>query len=267
MIQMPGASDWTKPLDRVFSRFQDWGVPAPLLAGVAIVCVSTSLLLVVQGVINLLGWLDSTVHNWLAGRALARVSQLGVPLDGAPPILSIVVRRDEARGWLRGISAVAETPNVTRAKLAGLVSKWVVLAYLIGGVAIRKLVVENDRFSKGVRDAFDVLTGASLFIGAFLLFVVLLALPFLVIGVSALVRWHRYGFGEKLLDNLIKRTDITRTPNNVLPAADLIELELSEELRRGRGLRHSLIYQDSKVVKIIADWLEEKRVTTDAGEF
>jgi hypothetical protein len=136
ILQKYGVPDWTQPLDRAFSRLQEWGVPDPVLVILAAIGVFTPLLLGIEGVQHFLGWLDGAIHEWLAERALRRLSQLGAPLLDAPPILSVVFKRGEARGWLRSLSAIAQMPNSAKAKLGGLVSACVVWAYLIGGVAM-----------------------------------------------------------------------------------------------------------------------------------
>jgi hypothetical protein len=240
-----------KRLDRVVGpTMQDWPILLQMTLPAVLACFI--LLLLIECIMGLFGFLDTAIHNWLARIAQARTSQLGISLLDAPPILSIVLKGDEARRYLWGLSAIAEIPNVIKAILGVFISAWLFLACLLLGAVMRELFPESQHLG----DLFVFV----LFYGALFLFILLLLMPLIVVITSVLVRAHPLAFGEKILDNLVLRTEVTKTPSKVSPPADLVELEPSESLRVQGGLRHSLIYEDPQVVKVIADWLRGKHV-------
>lgn len=170
-------------------------------------------------------------------------------------ILNLQTRRDEAAGFLRLVDRVARipfqlwSPNVVLWATAGIT-----VLYVVGMVFV---TVRSEDWSQAWNEAMLGLLFA--YMAYVVLVVITLAVLTLVAQVVCTVwpkifRGHALGFGE---DGFIKNWLVNISASRRPSAAERSDDELLSVT--GRGLRHSLLYQDERAIECVAEWIGGKQ--------
>lgn len=180
----------------------------------------------------------------------AIVASLQGSFEGLP-VLNVRTRRDEAAGYLRLIEHIAGIPFQLWSPTALL---WIVGLFTTVYVAFMGYVAftsfrENHPWDEAVETLILVYF---LYLAATVVAVLAVTLIALVLCAlwPKIFRGHALGFGEDgfMKNWLVSISASTQPPNTERSHEELLNL-------KGRGLHHSLLYQDEHVLRSITDWL------------
>lgn len=212
----------------------------------------------------------------LAARQSRILATLAMPEVRRARVLVVLTLRDEALGYLRVVQAIAELPyRLWTPRLGfllvfgmyaavGLAVAWAVVDIILA-VSVPPLLSARatwDVVMLGIisRTAFTVmsvsLVGRALFeylsYGALALGAVVALSQLVLLLLPILFRQHALGFGERnAFENWLVDIRAERLPRNV---ASPRVVEVAVE---GRGLRHSMLYDDDAVVCDVVAWIGE----------
>jgi len=198
-----------------------------------------------------LHFLGRRLPQILQARQHAIVDLLTLPGVADVPLYTVRARRDEAATYLRNVDRIADIPfRLWHPKgIAWLVAAVTVL--LVGGYTFVALTPDETGFD----DLWARLSGLSFFLlvvplaGALILVLTALVLQGFMIVWSNILRGHQLGFGDRILQNWLVHVASTDRPPGSQVCRD------SEAMVSGKGLRHSLLYQDPQVAESVARWL------------
>ena len=188
------------------------------------------------------------VRDVLLARQGEILERLALPDSLATPILNVSVVRDEAAAWLKGVAWAA----------AAIHRRWnpraVALLLLLGGVLMTSGMVMawlDETFAWWMLPLM-ILVGL-LYVGAamgFVLLVFALLVQLLMMVWPKFFRGHPLGFGEQgLYENWLSNIITTRKLDG---AAHWTDLTFHA---KGRGLRHSRVYEDDAIIRDVVDWM------------
>jgi hypothetical protein len=170
------------------------------------------------------------------------------PLFADLPVACLTVAKDEARLWLRLLGLVV-----------GLLYRFWDVWYhaFVWYFPLSMLLIARWHITVGVRE-----TAQHTILPTFRIDVALallsLAMPLVAVlvhaasaGIAHVVSGPWWGFGQSLTDNIFAKVSVRTTPPTVA-AEEIAALRISPPLSR---LRHSFIYEDSRTVSWIGDWI------------
>lgn len=223
------------------------GLPVGTVLGVGLALFTRRLLL----------RLDRYVETKFAPRLVRMQKEIVTSLReqfGAVPVLNVQARGDEAAGWLRFVDQFASIPyRLWRPevvlRITIIVSVIVALSLLVVA-AYGLLYIEVSEWSEfllGIMSGYFVLL-----LGAVLVLTGLMAISqFVCIVWPKMFRAHALGFGE---DGFMKNWLVAISASTEPPNAEHVDDELLDVT--GRGLNHSLLYQDERILHTVADWTD-----------
>lgn len=200
-------------------------------------------------------WLDYVGNKlpiFLERRQTSLINLLSLPVITKVPMYVIRARGDEAAGYLRLVDQAAGIPfrlwhPIGIAWFNALLSLLLVGLYVFA--AFQPEVRQQD-------DIWEKISGLSFFLGvvpvALTIIFILTVLVFQIFMIlwTSLIRGHALGFGDRLLQNWLVHVDSNHLPIGSKVAND------EESTVFGKGLKHSLLYQDSEIAESIAQWVK-----------
>lgn len=256
---------------------------APVLAGMAVIAGSAlamimsarfagdwiqtapawTILLALVLFANLIIRVPLRVHRAVAGlggmlhrhrRRLYR--NLRLPRRLEVPLLVATYSRDEAALWLRLLSRGGGVPFALwngpsrLARPLRTIRRWGLPALILFGMAgALAFKIGGEKAVLAVVGAFQLVVGVY---GLYIQLAIVCAV--LMIVVAKILRAHPLGFGwESVLQILLVQTETNPAPRD---ATSLTVCSLGPPPSIWKGLRHSRVYEEPKVLDTVGEWLE-----------
>jgi len=223
-----------------------WVVVGALLASVT----GTVLFLVLRLLRHLDRYITTRIIPRLKATQQAIVSSLQGQFLGVP-VLSVQTRRDEAARYLRLVDLIAGLPfrlwSPTTVSWVTIGATVVYVSFLAG------VGFQSEDWRKAWNEAA---LGLVLAYAVYVLTLVSIVTLVTMLALTACAVWprvfraHALGFGE---DGFMKNWLVAISASSRPPTADRSRNEMVEVA--GVGLRHSLLYQDERAIRLTASWL------------
>jgi pimeloyl-ACP methyl ester carboxylesterase len=203
------------------------------------------------------------LHPWLVAQLRPRIERYQRKLVNdynhrAPhpiPVLNAQVERDEPALWLRALRWMSEPQGDSRA----VIMLAAVFALITGGSLVWQFIYD----ARATESLFSMTFFATyIVVSMILVWLIMLAVGFgfshlIFIAMPVLFRAHGGGFGEwSLFANWLVLIEARTEP------AGGYRLESFRIAAQGKGLRHSQIYEDDRVIARIGQWLTNNTLLT-----
>jgi len=227
------------------------GLPTPLmLVGMVVLC-GLFIRAGWQIARGLRRWIDSQLRPRIESYQRKLVKEYEHHTLRPVPILNAQVERDEAALWLRALRWASEPRGDSRV----VILLAAVFALVLGGFLFWAWIQDGHLTESLFSFALSLalVTVATLSVWMVMLALGFVMSHFIFIMVPLLIRAHGGGFGEwSLIANWLAVIDARAEP------AGGFQLESFRIAGAGKGLRHSQIYEDERVIERICKWLEHR---------
>jgi hypothetical protein len=193
---------------------------------------------------------NETLPKVLESRSQEIVQRVSTTISDGVPFFNARSRRDEAYGYLTVLDRISEGPsNLWRpAFFAWFVG--ITTGLFMGGVGYYlSIATDNDYWEKIGSIGFMLFALPCIAALSFLLVAVVSQL--IMVGWMKLFRGHGLGYGDRFYENWLAHISTSMSP---IEHRCCTEREYTPS---GKGLRHSMLYTNERVIEDIAAWIRQ----------